>query len=93
MREKLDVDDVLLEEGQQVVLIDQDDDTGLVKPVLLVEIVDTQQPGPLAQVRVVQLLQHPSAHLFALGETFEALGRHLSRKLATMPKVAGDERD
>jgi len=78
-RERFDVDGVSLEPGHQVALLGDGDRC----PVLLLEVADLPEHTPMIEVRVVELLEHPDAHLFAPGETFQALGRHLSRRLAT----------
>jgi hypothetical protein len=88
-REKFDVDGERIEDGQQVVLV-REDEGGIREAVLLLEIADLQPHAPMLKVKVVQLLEHEDAPLFTVGESFEALSWHLSRGMATMA-VSGDE--
>jgi uncharacterized Zn ribbon protein len=87
MRKKLDADGVQLRDGDQVVLL-YDEGTGAAEQVLLLEITDLQQGTPMIEVQVVALLEHRDAKLFVVGEKFEAMPHHLSRREATLRRPA-----
>lgn len=86
MKEKFDVDGEQLTNGIQVALLDTEDPQG--PPILLLKVADLQQHTPLIKVQVVELLKHHSASWFRVGEIFETLPRHLSRRLAAQRRPA-----
>lgn len=81
MSEKFDVDGAPIRDGDRIALVHEEGD-GSMTATLLLEIADLQSQRPMIQVRVVGLLDHEFAHLFSVGETFEALPWHLSRRAA-----------
>jgi hypothetical protein len=75
-REKFDIDGEQLLDGRQVALVHDEGDGPM--PVLRLKIVDLQEHTPMIRVQVLGLLQHESARLFTVGETFEAAPWYLS---------------
>lgn len=76
MKEKYDISHELLRAGQLAVLI------AAGEPVLLTRVIDAEELNGLVKIEVVELLEHPVAHLFTVGEQTLAMGIHLSLSLA-----------